>query len=37
MRRNWDPTSQIEAMDQEGIDLAVLFPTRGLGVLGLDS
>ena len=24
--REWDPTSQIEAMDKEGIDLAVLFP-----------
>ena len=24
--RNWDPTSQREAMDAEGIDVAVLFP-----------
>ena len=35
--RNWDPTSQREAMDAEGIDVAVLFPTRGLFVLGLDT
>lgn len=24
-------------MDQEGVDVAILFPTRGLYVLGLDS
>jgi len=35
--RGWDPTSQVEAMDAEGLDLAVLFPSRGLFVLGLDS
>jgi predicted TIM-barrel fold metal-dependent hydrolase len=35
--RGWDPTSQREAMDAEGLDLAVLFPSRGLFVLGLDS
>ena len=35
--RKWDPTSQREAMDAEGIDVAVLFPTRGLFVLGLDT
>jgi len=35
--RNWDPTSQCQAMDAEGIDVAVLFPTRGLFVLGLDT
>src|SRR2546428_10416764 len=27
--RNFDPASQLEAMDTEGIDVAVLFPTRG--------
>src|SRR5215475_7084973 len=32
----WRP-DQLEAMDREGIDLAVLFPTRGLFVLALDS
>jgi predicted TIM-barrel fold metal-dependent hydrolase len=35
--RGWDTASQLEAMDREGVDLAVLFPTRGLFVLGLDS
>jgi predicted TIM-barrel fold metal-dependent hydrolase len=35
--RGWDATSQVEAMDAEGLDLAVLFPSRGLFVLGLDS
>ena len=29
-RRNWVAETQIEAMDAEGIDVAVLFPTRGL-------
>jgi predicted TIM-barrel fold metal-dependent hydrolase len=33
----WDPSSQLDAMDKEGVDLAVLFPSRGLFVLGLDS
>jgi predicted TIM-barrel fold metal-dependent hydrolase len=33
----WDPASQLRAMDAEGLDLAVLFPSRGLFVLGLDS
>ena len=31
----WDPGSQVRAMDVEGIDVAVLFPSRGLNVLGL--
>lgn len=35
--RGWDAASQIAAMDVEGLDLAVLFPSRGLFVLGLDS
>lgn len=37
VRRGWDPQSQLNAMDAEGLDLAVLFPSRGLFVLGLDS
>lgn len=37
MKRGWDGTSQLQAMDQEGLDMAVLFPSRGLFVLGLDS
>ncbi|MGO9061093.1 MAG: amidohydrolase family protein [Candidatus Binataceae bacterium] len=35
--RGWDGVSQLTAMDQEGIDVAILYPTRGLYVLGLDS
>ena len=31
--RGWTPDVQLEAMDVEGIDIAVLFPTRGLTVL----
>jgi predicted TIM-barrel fold metal-dependent hydrolase len=31
--RGWGPDCQLEAMDREGIDVAVLFPTRGLTVL----
>lgn len=33
----WDAASQLRAMDKEGLDLAVMFPSRGLFVLGLDS
>jgi uncharacterized protein len=29
-RRGWGPDVQLEAMDTEGIDVAVLFPSRGL-------
>jgi len=35
--RGWDAVSQLRAMDAEGLDMAVLFPSRGLFVLGLDS
>lgn len=35
--QGWNAASQIEAMDAEGLDLAVLFPSRGLFALGLDS
>jgi uncharacterized protein len=31
--RGWTAEVQLEAMDVEGIDVAVLFPTRGLNVL----
>ena len=27
---NFDPASQIKAMDKEGLDLAVLYPTSGM-------
>lgn len=33
--RGWTPEVQIEAMDDEGIDIAVLYPTRGLHALAL--
>ena len=32
--RNWDNGSQVTAMDNEGIDMAVMFPSRGLFSLG---
>ncbi len=35
--RGWDAPSQLTAMDREGLDMAVLFPSRGLFVLGLDT
>ena len=35
--RGWDPGSQIKAMDLEGIDVAVLYPTRGLFSAAVDS
>jgi predicted TIM-barrel fold metal-dependent hydrolase len=34
--RGYDAPSQLEAMDIEGIDVAVLFPTRGLYALAND-
>ena len=36
-RRGGTPRRRSTAMDAEGLDLAVLFPSRGLFVLGLDS
>jgi predicted TIM-barrel fold metal-dependent hydrolase len=35
--REWDAKSQVLAMDMEGIDSTVLFPSRGLFVLALQS
>ena len=35
--RGWDAPSQLASMDAEGLDMAVLFPSRGLFVLGLDT
>jgi uncharacterized protein len=32
-RRGWSPQVQLEAMDIEGLDAAVMFPSRGLGAL----
>jgi predicted TIM-barrel fold metal-dependent hydrolase len=33
-KRGWGPDTQLEAMDDEGIDKAVLFPTRGFYAIG---
>ena len=35
--QGWSPATQKDAMDAEGLDVAVLYPTRGLFVLGLDT
>ena len=35
-KRDFDAVSQIEAMDVEGIDLAVLYPSRGLYAASVD-
>jgi len=32
-RRGWSPQVQLEAMDVEGLDAAVMFPSRALGAL----
>ena len=32
----WDSGSQVRAMDKEGIDVAVLFPSRGLASMAVD-
>jgi predicted TIM-barrel fold metal-dependent hydrolase len=37
MEMGWSAASQVDAMDREGLDKAVLFPSRGLFVLGLDT
>lgn len=34
--RNFDGVAQVRAMDKEGLDVAVLYPSRGLVVLALD-
>ena len=33
--RGWSPQVQLEAMAEEGIDLAILYPSRGLNVLSI--
>src|SRR4029079_83379 len=35
--QGWSPESQKGAMEAEGLDVAVMYPTRGLFVLGLDT
>ena len=32
----WDPGSQVRAMDKEGIDVAVVYPSRGLFAQAID-
>jgi predicted TIM-barrel fold metal-dependent hydrolase len=34
--RGWDGKAQLEAMDTEGIDVAVVYPSRGLFALAID-
>ena len=34
--RNWDAPAQLDAMDVEGIDVGVIYPTRGLFAQGID-
>jgi predicted TIM-barrel fold metal-dependent hydrolase len=34
---HFSAASHLEGMDAEGIDVAVLFPSRGLGLLGIDA
>ena len=34
---NWNAVSQVRAMDREGIDVAILYPSRGLFALALDT
>jgi uncharacterized protein len=35
MERGWSSQVQLDAMDEEGIDLAMLYPSRGLNVLSM--
>src|ERR1051326_3274361 len=34
--RGWDAKAQLDAMDAEGIDVGVIYPTRGLFAQGID-
>ena len=34
IERDYDPEAQVMGMDLEGVDIAVLYPTMGLGLLG---
>ncbi len=37
VERSWDSISQLQAMDAEGVDISINYPTRALTVLGTDS
>ena len=34
IKRNYDPEAQVMGMAMEGVDIAVLYPTNGLSILG---
>ena len=36
IERGYDPVAQVMGMDMEGVDIAVLFPTMGLGLIARD-
>ena len=36
VERRFDAVSQLHAMDREGLDMAVLYPSRGMPVAGVD-
>ncbi len=36
IERNYDPVAQVMGMEMEGVDIAVLFPTMGLGLIARD-
>ena len=35
-QRGWGPDTELEAMDAEGVDMAVLYPTRGLSANAME-
>jgi len=35
--RDYDPVAQVQGMDMEGVDMAVLYPTSGLALIARDS
>ena len=37
IERDYDPEAQVMGMEMEGVDIAVLFPTTGLGLLARDN
>lgn len=36
IERGYDPVAQVQGMDMEGVDIAVLFPTMGLALIARD-
>ena len=37
VEREYDPVAQVMGMEMEGVDIAVLYPTAGLALLGRDN